>query len=249
VHQRHDWKKYFSDQGLTGCFMLHNTALNIFNIYNLQGTQTRYSPGASFDLMNAMVGLETGVIADTNTVFRDSLGKSPAGLESMTLAKAFRTGDSLYFMEVARRVGNVKMQFWLDSIRYGNTLMGKRVDRFWLDNSLKISADEQLGFLQGLYTEKLPFQPRTQRLVKALLFQRQNIRYSLYDKTAIAIEDGKQIGWITGWIQTGDRPHFFVLCAEEPGTQKDIKPVITGILGDILRGEDLFHEDKNGQKK
>jgi beta-lactamase class D len=229
--------------------MLHNTALNIFNIYNLQGTQVRYSPGASFDLMNALVGLETGIIADTNTVFLDSLGHSPAGLEGMTLAKAFRTGDSLYFMEVARRVGAAKMQFWLDSVRYGNTLTGKRIDRFWLDNSLKISADEQLGFLQGLYTEKLPFQPRTQRLVKALLFQRQNMRYSLYDKTAVALSDGKQIGWITGWVQIGDRPHFFVLCAEEPGTQKDIKPAITGILKDILRQEDLLPEEPSGQKK
>ena len=52
--------------------------------------------------------------------------------------------------ERARWIGKDTMQFWLDSLKYGvqdkkeKVVIGSAIDTFWLDNSLKISPDQEL---------------------------------------------------------------------------------------------------------
>ena len=51
-----------------------------------------------------------------------------------------------YYQEVARRIGKDTMQFWLDSLKLWNQKRSQTaIDTFWLDNSLKITPDEELG--------------------------------------------------------------------------------------------------------
>jgi beta-lactamase class D len=71
------------------------------------------------------------------------------------MAQAFRLSAVPYYQEVARRIGQPTMQLWLDSIKYGNMKIS-RIDTFWLDNSLLISPDEELGFVKKLYFDQLP---------------------------------------------------------------------------------------------
>lgn len=241
VHNRKDWAHYFTDNGVTGSFMLHNTALNTYEVYNLEGTQNRYSPAATFDLMLVMTGLETGVIADTNTVLRDSLEQPIPGINpDETMGQAFHRADRAYFQEIGRRVGKPKMQFWLDSVKYGNMAIGLHVDDFWMDNTLKISADEQLGLLQKLYYAKLPFQSRTQRLAKSLLLVDKTMNYSISYVTGNTIYADKQVGWIMGWLEEKSRPHFFVLNLEAPRELKSINEVSHQMLYSILKEQNLF---------
>ena len=39
------------------------------------------------------------------------------------------------------------MQGFLNQVDYGNKIIGPRIDAFWLDNTLMISAMEQIEFL------------------------------------------------------------------------------------------------------
>ena len=59
--------------------------------------------------------------------------------------EAFRASAVPYYQEVARRIGKDTMQFWLDSLSYGTKKITTAIDTFWLDNSLKITPDEELG--------------------------------------------------------------------------------------------------------
>jgi beta-lactamase class D len=230
---------------MTGSFMLHNTSLNTFEIYDLGGTQQRHVPGATFDVMNALTGIETGVITDTTMVLSDSLGRPVKGVDpKMTLGEAFRTENLPYFQEIARRIGRVKMKFWIDSLKYGNMSMGPRIDSFWLDNSLKVSADEQMGLLEGLYTGKLAFQARTQKLVKALMVRKRAMHYTLCYQTGTARNGKGQTGWVVGWIQEAGHPHFFALNLEASDTVRDLRASGLRIAHTILEREGYF---KNGE--
>jgi beta-lactamase class D len=245
VHVRKEWSKYFKGNGLTGSFMLHNTGMNTFEVYDLGGTQQRYLPGATFDVMNALAGIETGVIPDTSLTLTDSLGKPVNGVDpNMTMGEAFRTENQPYFQEIARRIGRAKMKFWIDSVKYGNMTMGSSIDSFWLDNSLKISADEQMGLLEGLYTGKLPFQARTQKLVKALMARGKTMHYTLCYQTGTGRNGNGQTGWVIGWMQEGAHPHFFSLNMETKDTTKDLKKDCLVILNSILQEQGFFKEDE-----
>lgn len=244
VHDRKDWAHYLSDKGVTGCIMLHNSVLNTFEVYNLQGTQNRYAPAASFNIMIALAGLETGVIRDTNMVMRDSLNQPVAGISpDETMAMAFHRGDLPFLQQISRLVGKERMKFWMDSVKYGNMAVGIHIDSFWLDNTLRVSADEQLGLLQKLYYGKLPFQSRSQRLVKSLMLVDKTAKYQISYVLGSTSYAGKQVSWIVGWLEEKNRPHFFVLNVAAPASFKSIDEVTRDILYEVLKEQDLLGKD------
>ena len=95
--------------------------------------------------------------------------------------------------------------------RYQKTKIGK-VDSFWLNNSLKVTADEQLGLVKKLYFDQLPFQKRSMHIIKELMVMEKNANYTLAYKTGWGkIENGNAIGWMIGWIVEEQHPYFFAL--------------------------------------
>jgi beta-lactamase class D len=101
---------------------------------------------------------------------------------------------------------------------------------------VKVTADEQLGLVKKLYFTQLPFQPRSQRMVKNMMKREENSNYKLSYKTGWAISDRNHaIGWITGWIEENNHPYFFVLQLESQDPQYDMGPVRIRILKDILK--------------
>ena len=61
------------------------------------------------------------------------------------------------------------MQHYLDAAGYGNRKVGSQVDLFWLDGTLRISADEQVEFLKQLYRDDLPFSKRSLETVRQIM--------------------------------------------------------------------------------
>ncbi len=190
-------KKYFDENNVTGSFGLFDNGLGQFVIYDLSRYRdSAYLPASTFKIMNSLIALETGRIADEKTVLKwdGIVRKFPNGdtaetwNKDLSMEQAFKASAVPYYQEVARRIGKDTMQFWLDSIKYGNHVMGEHLDSFWLDNSLKITADEQLGLVKRLYFQQLPFQKRTQQIVKNMMMQENNANYSLSYKTGWGIQ-------------------------------------------------------------
>jgi beta-lactamase class D len=114
---------------------------------------------------------------------------------------AFSESCLWYYQEIARRVGAVRMQHYLDTIKYGNMNMMGGLDRFWLIDSLQISADEQAGFIKRLYFAELPVSERSQRIVKNMMLREETPGYKLYYKTGTGTVNGKNIYWVTGFVE------------------------------------------------
>lgn len=224
VQVNNELGKYFDSAGVKGSFSLFNNGTGDFVIYNLNRYKdSAYSPAGTFNIVHSLFALETGVVSDENmTIQLDS---------AVSMETAFKQSVVPYYQEVARRMGKDTLQFWLDSLSYGNHQIGKSIDSFWLNNTLKLTADEQLGLVKKLFFNQLPFQKRTHEIVRKMMLQESNANYQLSYKDGLTIlENGKQLAWVAGWIEENKHPYFFVLNLEGPSNTQ-----MTGISKDLLR--------------
>lgn len=208
------WSKFFSDNHVKGTFALYDNGHGTFSICNLGWYKdSAFLPASTFKIVNSLIGLETGIINNENMVIKwDGVHRRAEWDKDLTMKEAFAVSAVPYYQEVARRIGKDTMQRWLDSLHYGSTKITSNIDTFWLDNSLKITPDEQLGLVQALYFDKLPFQKRTMNLVKSVMIRESNSAYTLSYKTGYGYaSNGNAVGWVVGWIEENKHPYFFVL--------------------------------------
>lgn len=141
---------------------------------------------------------------------------NPEWNRDLNFYQAFRVSAVPYFQEVARRVGREPMQRWLDTLAYGSRKIKSDIDTFWLDGSLTIRPDEQLGLVKQLYFNQLPFHKINQETLKRAMLMEDQPAYKLSYKTGM-FEDpktGKLTGWVVGFIEENRHPYFFVLNLE-----------------------------------
>ncbi|MFY7898947.1 MAG: class D beta-lactamase [Chitinophagaceae bacterium] len=246
-------KSNFDSSKVDGCFALYDNGTGQFSIYNLSRYKdSAYLPASTFKIVNSLIGIEIGKIVNEQMVIKwdGNVRTFPKGdtahawNKDLTMAEAFSVSAVPYYQEVARRIGRDTMQKWIDTLQYGNKKIGKAIDMFWLDNTLKVKPDEQLGLVKKLYFGQLPFQKRTQEIVKKVMLQEQNANYSLSYKTGWGFnEAGKSIGWIVGWIEENRHPYFFVLNIEA-NPSSDIPSIRKKILTDVLRKYGFFEGKK-----
>ncbi|MFT3683189.1 MAG: class D beta-lactamase [Ferruginibacter sp.] len=240
-------KKYFDDNKVEGCFSMFDNTNGKVTVYNMAMDTVRYTPASTFKIVNSLIGLEMGKIIDEKMIIKwDSIKRwNDDWNKDLTMEQAFKVSAVNYYQEVARRIGKDSMQRWLDSLHYGNHTIGNRVDSFWLDNSLKISPDEQLGLVKRLYFDQLPFQKRTQQIVRDVMVQEDNTLYKFCYKTGWGFdEQHNNIGWIVGWVEENKHPYFFVTLVKSPDQNLDMRKVRLDITKGILKQLGFFEGKK-----
>lgn len=244
-------KKFFGDNKVTGTFGLFDNGQGQFTIYNLSRYKdSTYLPASTFKIVNSLIGIQTGRIVDEKMVipWDGVLRANPDWNKDLTMQEAFKVSAVPYYQEVARRIGKDTMQFWLDTLglgsRYKKFSITNNIDTFWLDNSLKVTADEELGLIKKLYFNQLPFQSRPQDIVKKIMLQESNSNYKLSYKTGWGFrENGNAIGWVVGWIEENQHVFPFVLNIEGP-PDTDMKTIRLNILKGILKKQGFFEGKK-----
>jgi len=230
--------KYFTENKVEGCFALMDNGTGKFSVHNLpMYRDSSYLPASTFKIVNSLIGLQTGKISSDSMVIKwDAVERRSEWNKDLTMYEAFRVSSVPYYQEVARRIGRDTMQFWLDSLGYGSKRINSPIDSFWLDNSLKIKPDEQLGLVKRLYFNQLPFFKTYQEMVKRAMLFENNTNYRLGYKTGWGFDKkGNNIGWIVGWIEENNHPYFFVLNIQSPEKEFDMVGVRMKMLKDILK--------------
>jgi beta-lactamase class D len=238
------FKKYFDEQKSDGTFALFNNGNGQFTIYNLaRYRDSAFLPASTFKIVNSLVGLQTGIITNDSMVIKwdGKVREVAAWNQDLSMYRAFRASSVPYFQEVARRIGRDTMQHWLDSIAYGTKKITTAIDTFWLDNSLKITPDEQLGIVKRLYFNQLPFFENYQLMVKNAMLFEDKPTHSLYYKTGLAKkEDGTPVAWVVGWIEENRHPYFFVLNMETKDSTVNLMDARMTVLRNILTQLNFF---------
>jgi len=220
-------KKYFDSAKVDGCFSLFNNATGAVTVYNMKLDTHRFSPASTFKIVTTLIGIETGKITDENMIIPwDGIKRwNEDWNQDLTMEQAFKFSAVPWYQEVARRIGRDTIEKWIDSLQYGNMNISGPVDSFWLNNTLKISPDEQLGLVKKLYFDQLPFQKRSQQIVRDVMLIENNTLYKLSYKTGLGFDEAQNvIGWMVGWVEENRHVYFFVTLIKTP--DKNIDPEV-----------------------
>lgn len=204
-----------------GAFVLYDSKNDDYVRYNESRCRQRFSPKSTFKIPNSLIGLEARVIRDAEFVIpwnpqryppQDNWNQEPFvhWAQDQTLRSAIRYSVVWYYRELALRVGQQKMKRYLTRFNYGNKAMSGHIDNFWIDGSLRISANEQVAFLKAFYNGQLPVSKRNTEIVKDILELEKTPTYRLSAKTGGgSISEGVYIGWFVGYVETKDNTYFF----------------------------------------
>lgn len=232
-------KKYFDENKVEGCFALMDNGTGKFTVHNLgRFRDSSYLPASTFKIVNSLIGLQTGKISSDSMIIKwDGVKRRVEDWnQDLNMYNAFRFSSVYYYQEVAKRIGRDTMQFWLDSLKYGTQKITGPVDSFWLNNTLKITPDEELGLVKRLYFDQLPFFKTYQETVKRAMLFENNANYRMGYKTGWGfLENGHSLGWLVGWIEENKHPYFFVLNIESPDKDFDMWTVRIKMVKDMLR--------------
>lgn len=258
IQEKKEWLSIFKKAGIDSVgFELRDHNHEQLFYLNKDRVSQQLSPASTFKIFLALVALETNIAPDENLVLPwDGITYDRVEWnKDMNMREALKTSSEPYFRELSRRIGAVELQKWLDTVQYGNKRIGDSIDRCWINDSLRISADEQVGFMKKLYFDKLPFTQRTQRIVRSMMLQEDQPGYKLYYKTGTKVKsDGSYLIWLTGFMErketqknvvtnlaeTNFKPYFFTLNFDS-GNKEHLDPSFrVGLLKEILHKENIL---------
>ena len=112
---------------------------------------------------------------------------------------------------------------------------------YWTNNKLKISPDEQLGFLKRLYFDQLPFRKSVQESLRNMMLQEDNSAYRLSYKTTSVIDDSNHTAsWTIGWIEENRHVYFFVNLMKNNANDKSPETTSVKVTKNILTHYGFF---------
>jgi len=239
VKERTDFKKYFDEYGHNGCFVLYDLNKDQYIKFNPERCTEQFIPASTFKIFNSLVGLETGAVKDENEIMKWDGEKRfyDAWNQDLNMNDAFKYSAVWFYQELARRVGEEKMQHYININHYGNEDISGGIDRFWLDGGIRISADEQIEFLKRIYKNEVKFSKRSIDILKRIMIYDQNDDYIIRAKTGWAIRVKDQVGWFVGYVEKNDNVYFFALNVESKNPEEGFvsrKEITFKILKELI---------------
>ncbi len=220
--ERSDWMKHFDDASANGTIIVIDERASSRNafVYNPTRARVRYSPASTFKIPHTLFALQHGAVRDEFQVFQwDGVRRTFSGHnQDQNLRSAMRYSTLWVYQRFAKHIGEPQARKYLSSIDYGNADPTAPTGDYWVDGSLRISAEEQIAFLQKLYRNQLPFPVEYQRLVKDLMINEADYEWILRAKTGW---EGRY-GWWVGWVEWREGPVFFALNIDTPNRTEDL---------------------------
>ncbi len=240
-----DLKKYFVEYNHDGCFVLYDLNNNKYIRYNPERCSQRFIPASTFKIFNSLAALETGAVINENDTIRwDGIDRGwNEWNKDMDMQHAFRFSSVWFYQEIARRIGEEKMQELVNLNTYGNQNISGGIDLFWLEGGFRISPDEQIEFLKKLYLNQVKFSKRTVDIVKKIMIYEETDEYTLRAKTGWGIRFENQVGWFVGYIERDDNVYFFATNLESKKPEQGFVSRIE-ITKNILHALGLYIKSK-----
>lgn len=220
--------EYLADQAPNATFVVYFPSDDKRLICNPARAAEPVLPASTFKIAHALIALETGAVTDEHEREpTDGQQRAIAAWNQPTsLASGMANSTVWFYQRVAERIGVDKERYWLKRLSYGNADMGPDSDltTFWLSGALRISALEQVDFVDRLRRRQLPATVENQRRVADMLVVDRSATNSsrawvLHGKTGAVLPIGRngdvangkvaedllegldRVGWCTGWVE------------------------------------------------
>ena len=237
---REDLAKRFADVGTAGTFVGYKVDDYLVIASDANRSGEAKLPASTFKIPNSLIALETGVVGDPDKdVFKwDGVTRSiEAWNRDHTMRSAIAASAVPVYQEIARRIGQERMQEYLDLFEYGNRDIGGGIDQFWLTGNLRIDPVEQVDFVDRLRRGVLRISGRSQDLVRDILPVTKVGDAIIRAKSGLlGAEIGKpSLGWMVGWAEKGSAQTVFALNIDcrEPRHIADRMNISQQCLADI----------------
>lgn len=206
--------------GKEGTMVLKNMRNEQTYVFNKARSSERMTPESTFKLLNALIGLESEAVRDEYEVKRwDGIVRQfETWNRDHTLGSAMRESAIWFYQDIAREIGISRMQEKFSKLNYGNKDLSGGIDQFWLDSSLKISAIEQVDFMEQLVKEDLPFKENHQKTVKRMMILDEQDDFVLHGKTGTRLSD-MGLGWFVGFVKTEKNVWLFAVNLKGSGSE------------------------------
>jgi beta-lactamase class D len=237
---REDLAKHFTDAGTEGTFVGYKIDDYLVIASDKDRSGEAKLPASTFKIPNSLIALETGVVEDPDKdVFKwDGVKRSiEAWNRDHTMRSAIAVSAVPVYQEIARRIGQERMQKYVDLFEYGNRDIGGGIDQFWLTGNLRIDPVQQVDFVDRLRRGVLPISKRSQDLVRDILPVTKAGESIIRAKSGLlGAERGQpSLGWMVGWAEKGDARTVFALNMDcrEPRHIADRMTLTQACLSDI----------------
>lgn len=237
-----DLSKEFGD--MDGCFVLYDQKNNHWSIYHEKEAYQRISPASTYKIYDALLALESETITpkDNQMSWNGQSYPFQEWEQDQTLDSAIRNSVNWYFQEIDTLLDRTDIQTFLNKIGYGNQRIGDNLRTYWLDESLKISAVEQVKLLIRLEQNQFNFKKDNVRAVKNSLLLKNDSHSSLYGKTGtVRTSSGSASGWFIGYQKFSGNTYYFAanIKGSSNASGQDAKNLTMKFLSEMQKGSDL----------
>jgi beta-lactamase class D len=211
--ERPDLDRHFKAAGTRGTIVVQNTRTGTLIVSDSSRAATPLLPASTFKIPLALIALETGVVKDAHKDVLPWNGVEwivPACNADQTLATALARSCLPIFAEIGRRVGDERLKASLTALDYGNHDASGGYP-YWVNGNLRISALEQIAFIDKLRLGNLPVSPEHMATVRDITTIESGDGYVIHAKTGWADSPDPDVGWIVGWVDRGDDSWLFAL--------------------------------------
>lgn len=243
VKEELDVKIFYDSLNVEGCFLLYDLQEKTCKVYNNQLVDSAYTPASTFKIPNSIIALETGVLKNLDQVIPwDSVVRQNVKWNQDTdFRSAYKNSTVWFYQEVARRVGEERMKFWIKELAYGNENINGGIDKFWLSGDLRITPKEQLTFLNKLIQRELNITDSTYIRMEEIMVYEKTDDYILRAKTGWGDQNNRDIGWFVGYVTRNNKNYIFVnLVLNSDPENKNFIPSRVGITYDVLKKEGII---------
>lgn len=205
-------EQLFRSENIEGTFVVASVKSDLQETFNAKRAEIQYSPASTYKVLNTLIGLKTGAVSSADFSFKwDGVDRGIAVWnQDHSLASAFKVSCVWCYQVIANQVGVSSYSAELEAVSYGNQSVSDPVDLHWLNGDLKVSANEQIEFLQQLVNGTLPYEQRHIDSLKEIMLVERRSNYTLYAKTGWAGPE-LAVGWYVGYIETKDDTFVFAM--------------------------------------
>ena len=226
--------------GRRGAFVVIDCASGAISDFNPDASSEKLAPCSTFKIWNTLIGVENGVIVSAEADFYKWDGETRSIMEwnkDLSLKEAFVASCVPAFQSLARKIGSVGMQLWIDRIGYGDRDISAGVDVFWLPapgrKILLVTPLEQADLIRKLVSGKLPFSEKSRAVLKNVMTIAHTDHGVLYGKTGSGADDTGTyaLGWFVGYVESNGKTYAFACTAKGKGSMgKDARAIVEAVL-------------------
>ncbi|MEO1652644.1 MAG: penicillin-binding transpeptidase domain-containing protein [Bacteroidota bacterium] len=216
VFPQNSLQKPFEQCGVKGSITIFDYQAQKWILSDVDDSHFPTLPASTFKIVNTLIALEAGAIADENEIIpwisdydTATYGHRPEIYHSMSMKEAFRLSAGWAYIELAKRIGKKKYREYLNTLDYGNGDLSIDNPDFWNLGDFGVTPANQIQVLMGIYEEKFPFSKRAYKILKEIMVVEKEDSYILRAKTGWTRYGGKDTGWWVGYIEKGDQVYFF----------------------------------------